>query len=601
MSAIAGLLSLDRHAIEADPAERMAATLGWRGGGGEDGSYRSPDGRATLAARGTAQPLTNETHDIWLVLDGEILNHRALRHTLELLGHRFRGGTAAEVALHAYEHWDLDFPTHLHGTFALALWDDRRDRLVLARDRLGRKPLFVARHRDRLGFASGLDALIRELGLPRRLNPAALAQYLAVGVVPAPATLVAGITQLAAGEMLVADRNGGTWRRLWRGLAPGGAQAPVMRPLPAERHAGNLRTLLECAVADHLGGDGRVAVWLTPSVTSGALAAIATRLTGVPPLAVAVGDGPDGAAAADLRTLARTAGIEPIEMRVDAAGVAAALPDMAFRLAAPVAATGLLAGWFAAAALAPTRTGAVLADAGAEQMLLTHPVYAPFRPGGWRAVLRRLVSGGGPGGRGLPVAARPFAGDAGGLLAVTLPVAAPALPALPPWLGDDALAVAGLDDLALRMADGMAPGLDAAAQAHGLEVRLPFLDNALVDYAVAVPGRIRCPAGAPHRLARRVLGDLVPAALVRKASPPPLLPLAEWLAGPLGEELIALAARWPVLHGPAVAALVDAHRADRCHGDALWALLVLAQWCASLGLDQVAAVGEGAELVHSRS
>ena len=102
MSAIAGLLCVDRHVTDADPAERMAAALSWRRGG-EDGSYRSPDGRAALA--GTAPPLTNETHDIWLVLDGEILNARARRHTLELLGHRFRTPLDAEVALHAYEQW----------------------------------------------------------------------------------------------------------------------------------------------------------------------------------------------------------------------------------------------------------------------------------------------------------------------------------------------------------------------------------------------------------------------------------------------------------------------------------------------------------------
>ena len=197
MSAIAGLLCLDHGQVGAEPAERMAAAMAWRGPD-DDGSYRSPDGRAALAARQLSLaddsaeaglPLANETHDVWLVLDGEVLNHRALRHSLELVGHIFRSGSDAEVALHAYEQWDLDFVAHLQGPFALALWDDRRDRLVLARDRLGRKPLYLAQYRSRLGFASAILPLLTEMNLPRRIDPAGLAQVLAQGWVAPPRTL----------------------------------------------------------------------------------------------------------------------------------------------------------------------------------------------------------------------------------------------------------------------------------------------------------------------------------------------------------------------------------------------------------------------------
>lgn len=584
MSAIAGLLCFDRHAIDAEPAERMAAALNWRrGGGAEDGSYRSPDGRAALAATGL--PLANETHDIWLVLDGEILNHRTLRHTLELLGHRFRTRSDAEVVLHAYEQWELDFPAHLQGAFALALWDDRRDRLVLARDRLGRKPLFVARHRGRLGFASGMGALLAELGLPRRLDPVALGRYLGLGVVPAPATLVAGVAKLAAGEMLVADRGGTPWRRRWRELGA----APARQSLPAERHAGNLRTLLECAVADRL--DGNCRLWLTPAATSGAVAAIATRLTGAPLPAVAVGDCPDGAAVAAMRALARVAGLEPVEIHVGADGVAAALPAMIGAMAEPVASPALVPAWFAAAGLSQTRNGAVLAALGAEETLLTHPAYAPFRHGGWSALIRQLARAPRPVPRGVAPSLRPFRYPAAGLLRATLPPER--LPPLPEWRGGDSVAVAGLDDLALRVADGVAPGLDGLTQAHGLEARLPFLDDSMVDYALALPGRMRGPA-----MMRRLLGDLVPGGSLSRTEP--ALPLANWLAGPLGELVAECVACWPLLDGAAVAALLAAHRAQPVHGDGLWALLVLARWCAALGLDQVAAADGAGELVHSR-
>lgn len=584
MSAIAGLLRTDRHAVEVEPAERMAAALGRQG---DDDSYRSPDGRAVLAVAG-APLLANETHDIWLVLDGEIINHRPLRHTLELLGHRFRGSSAAEVALHAYEQWQLDFPAHLHGAFALALWDDRRDRLVLVRDRLGCRPLFVARHRGRLGFASGIGALLDGLELPRRLDPTALAHYLTLGCVPAPATLVAGVTALAAGEMLVAGRDGGPHRHRWRELLRGGT--PPLRPLPAERHAGNLRTLLECAVADRLEGDRSVGLWLTPEPASGAIAAIVTRLTGTAPPAVMVGEVGEAseessAAFAAMHGLAAAACLEPAELRLSAADLAAAVPAMIGAMVAPVAAPELVPAWFATAALARMGVGGVLAHAGASQVLLDAPAYGPLRPRGWGRLRRWLTR---------PVRALPsplFTNAAAGLVTLELPPLSPALPALPAWLGHDALAVAGVDDLALRVVDGIAPAMSGAAAAHAVSMRLPFLDAALVDYAFGVPSRVRANP--------RLLGDLVPAAMAGR--PPPALPLASWLAGPLGEMVTERAARWPVLERAAVAALVDIHRADPFHATRLWAVLVLAEWCLGLGLDQVAPADATAELVYSRS
>jgi asparagine synthase (glutamine-hydrolysing) len=488
------------------------------------------------------------------------------------------------VALHAYAQWELDFAAHLHGAFALALWDDRRDRLVLARDRLGGKPLFVARHRGRLGFASTVAALLDEMELPRRLDPVALARYLAVGCVPAPATLVAGISALAPGEMLVAGRDGGPHRHRWRDLVAGGTAAPALRGLPPDRHAGNLRTLLECAVADRLGSDGRTGVWLTPDPASGAMAAVVSRLTGTVPPSVMVA-AEDGAALSAMRGLAAAAGLDPVEVRCGPAELADALPGLVAAMPAPVAMPEAVPAWFAAAVLARGRVSAVLAHGGAGQVLLDAPAYAPLRPRGWRRFLRWLAA---------PARALPsplFGAEMVALLDVELPQAVPQLPPLPGWLAEDALAVAGMDDLVLRVADGIAPAVDAAAQAHGLNVRLPFLDEALVDYALVVPGRVRANP--------RVLGDLVPAGV--QARPlPPALPLAAWLAGPLGEVVEQRAERWPLLNRAAVAALLAAHRANPVHGGQLWALLVLAEWCAGLGLDGIAPAEAGAELVYSR-
>jgi len=614
MSAIAGILHLDRGATEAEPAERMAAARAWRGPD-DEGSYRSPDGRCALAARRLAsldrsaaagQPMANETHDVWLALDGEVLNHRALRHSLELVGHRFRSNSDSEVVLHAYEQWELGFLAHLQGAFALAIWDDRRDRLVLARDRLGRKPLFVAEHRGRLGFASGLGPLIDELGMPRRLAPAALAQYMSLGVVPAPATLVAGVTKLGPGEMLVADRLGPPRRQRWHTIEPDERRAASVRALPAERHAGNLRTLLECAVADRLLSDMPVGVWMSPAATNGAIAAIINQLTGQPPRALAVLADPDSVAAYEMRQWAQSTGIELTERLVTAQDMVAALPLMTDCLAEPVAHSALATAWFAARLGQETRCSALLADTGADEIFLCHPAYECAR----RASLWRRLSALLPGrppvpprpGGGLPPpGVRPFTDrDGASLLNAALPQAPPPPVVLPAWMREDGLAALGLGDLFLRIGDGIAPGLDAMAQAHGLEARLPLLDDALVNYALAVPGRMRSPSGAPRLLLRKVLADLATPAALSRPRAAPCLPLESWLAGPLAAELEGL--RWGLLKPQALRALIADHRATLAHGEALWALLSLAGWCKALGLDELAD-GEPPqpELAHSRS
>jgi asparagine synthase (glutamine-hydrolysing) len=613
MSAIAGLLSLDHSIVEAEPAERMAAALAARGPH-DDGSYRSPDGRAALAARRLAtidtkdggQPLANETHDLWLVLDGEVLNHRALRHSLELVGHRFRTSSDAEVAVHAYEQWGLDFLDHLQGAFALALWDDRHDRLVLARDRLGRKPLFVAERRGHLAFASGIAPLLDELAMPRGIDGRALGQYLAFGFVPAPLTLAAGIEKLAAGEMLVAERGARPRRWKWAVPEPEQRRALGLRNLPTDQHLGNLRTLLECSIADRLIGDHPAGILLAANPAACAIASVTARFTGRPEAVIAVIDAHDrdGVAAREIRLLADWSRCELIESAIGADDVAAGLPAMVAALAEPVAEPGLIAAWFGARAAADARLRAVLDATGAEEVLLCHPAFDHARRGSMTARLANWLRATTRPGQAVPPP------DWAGLLGAAAlgPVPAPAMvePTPPAWMATDTLAACGLRDLKGRMADAAAPGLDAMLQGHGIEGRLPFLDEMLLGYALAVPGGIRSPTATPRQTLRRLLGDLAPAATI--ARPPlPALPLENWLAGPLGGLVETLAARSAlvrddVLSADAIHALLARHRQSGADGAALWGMVMLLAWADALRLDGLAADGEGIPaLAYNRS
>jgi len=183
--------------------------------------HRGPDDRGHFVGRGVGlgmrrlsiidvagghQPIANEDETVWLVLNGEIYNFQGLRKELEQKGHRFRTRTDTEVIVHLYEEEGPEFFKRLRGMFGLALWDVKRERLILGRDRIGEKPLYLRRDPGGLLFASELKAILQVEGVPRRLNLAALQEYLALGYVPAPLTMLEGIEKVLPGHYLVIEK-----------------------------------------------------------------------------------------------------------------------------------------------------------------------------------------------------------------------------------------------------------------------------------------------------------------------------------------------------------------------------------------------------------
>jgi len=152
------------------------------------------------------QPISNEDETVWVILNGEIYNFQKLRDELESKGHRFRTRTDTEVIVHLYDDVGLECFRRLRGMFALALWDTKRKRLVLGRDRIGEKPLYFRREPHRFLFASELKSLLQADGVPRRLKFAALREYLSLGYVPAPLSMLDGIEKLLPGHYLVVDQ-----------------------------------------------------------------------------------------------------------------------------------------------------------------------------------------------------------------------------------------------------------------------------------------------------------------------------------------------------------------------------------------------------------
>src|SRR5436853_3847150 len=202
MCGICGVVSANGSA-DPERVARMSATLVHRG---PDSSGEFGDGTAALAARRLSiidletgdQPIANEDGSCHVIQNGEIYNYRELRHELERAGHRFRTHGDTEVLVHAYEEWGTSFPDRLRGMFAVAIWDARRRRLVLARDRFGIKPLYYRAAPGGLEFASELRALPRG-----EIDPDALEAFLAFNMIPAPLTIFREVRKLPPGHVLV--------------------------------------------------------------------------------------------------------------------------------------------------------------------------------------------------------------------------------------------------------------------------------------------------------------------------------------------------------------------------------------------------------------
>ena len=193
---------------------------------------------AIIDLAGGRQPLSNEDGSVWVVFNGEIYNFRDLRRRLEAAGHRFRTHSDTEVLVHLYEDEGPEFLTRLNGMFALALWDAKR-RLLLARDRLGKKPLVYRHEPGRLLFASELKSILQVPGVPREIDPQALDEYLTYQYVPHPRTIFRGIAKLPPGHYAVYRDGRLDVRPYWQ------PDFNVEDRRPAEDYARELRTLLD--------------------------------------------------------------------------------------------------------------------------------------------------------------------------------------------------------------------------------------------------------------------------------------------------------------------------------------------------------------------
>jgi len=279
MCGIAGLLNLRGAPLtDASVVTRMASYLSHRGPD-DDGSLR--DGPVAFGFRRLSiidletghQPVSNEDGTVWVMLNGEIYNFVELRTELEKQGHVFRTETDTEVIAHAYESYGLDFVDHLRGMFAIALWDSPKQRLVLARDRIGKKPLFYGVRGNQLAFASEVKALLAWPQLNRSINARALHDYFTFLYVPAPDSIFENVYKLPAAHLLVADCHTGSFslHRYWR-ISP-----EPDRTKPLSFYVEGLREVLSEAVRLRLRSDVPLGAFLSGGIDSSVVVGLMSR------------------------------------------------------------------------------------------------------------------------------------------------------------------------------------------------------------------------------------------------------------------------------------------------------------------------------------
>ncbi|HEX2105953.1 MAG TPA: asparagine synthase (glutamine-hydrolyzing) [Solirubrobacteraceae bacterium] len=626
MCGICGMVALDGAAVDDRAVRTMADALVHRG---PDSEGMFVEGPAALAARRLAiidlahgdQPMTSEDGRVTVVQNGELYEHRRLQAQLEARGHRFGSHCDTEVLPHLYEERGEAFADGLRGMFAIAVWDARERRLLLARDPFGIKPLYYRVDGGVLSFASELKALVRQPGFAGEVDLEALEAYLAFNSVPSPMSIYRGVRKLPAGHVL--DVRGGELR-LRRFARPAPVAAADVRRERGAELAAELRERLRDSVRAHLESDVPVGVFLSGGIDSSLLAAIAAQETGEPVRTFSIGfEERSFDELARARTVAERYGTDHHELvlRPDASAL---LPEIAAAFDEPFADSSALP-TYAVSRLAAGHVKVALSGEGGDELFGGYFTYVAdvlaarsrvrAAAGLARPLVERLPSSSRrvsleyKAKRFVRAAALPalerhhgwkeiFSADARaallepGRLAGADPLAA--------WrvryaetAGAEPLARLQDVDLGTYLVDDLLVKTDRASMAHSLEVRVPFLDPVVAELALALPTSQKVLALAKKRVLRRAAAGLVPRAIVHGPKRGFSIPAAAWLRGelePFARDLLSPAAvrRDGFFRPEAVTRLLDEHVAGReDHSRPLWGLLCFQLW-------RQTAAGEGA-------
>jgi asparagine synthase (glutamine-hydrolysing) len=584
----------------------------------EEGRYLAPDvalGMRRLSVMDPAmgqQPMTNEDGTIQLVFNGEIYNHRQLRGELVARGHAIATSSDTEVIVHLYEEMGDDVVDALRGMFAFALWDTRRQRLLIARDRVGIKPLYYWEHAGGLAFASELRSLLAMPEFTPRVSAQAVAQYLTFGYVPETHCIFEGVRKLPPGHRL-------TWE-------PSGAPriARYWSPLRAERSdigegeaVETLRTLLRESVALHLESDVPLGAFLSGGIDSSAVVAQMAQLVPGRVKTFSIGfEETSHNEAPHAAQVAREIGTEHTELivRPDADSL---VDSVITGFDEPFGDPSSLPTFLVSQMAREHVTVALSGDGGDElfggytrytELLSRRELSAATRrvlarvarylPHGVRGRNRLVDMSRTLRGRYAATVATPASVHEGGMLSASLAAEMPPMDALlsaafSPVAGRDLLAQMTAVDLATYLPGDILTKVDRMSMSVSLEARVPLLDHHIVEFAMALPSRMKVRDGVGKWLLREAITGLVPPRVLSYPKRGFGVPLEDWFRGDLSYRLDALleptARIAPYVDHDAVARLVTEHQTGRRdHHHMLWRLLALDIWLGALAEGRLA-------------
>jgi len=613
MCGICGVVAAERERVpDRDAVARMSGRLVHRG---PDDEGLFCEGPAALAARRLSiidlahghQPIANEDGSAVVVQNGEIYNYRELKRELEAKGHRFTTDCDTEVLVHLYEEEGERFVERLRGMFAVALWDKRRERLLLARDRFGIKPLYY-RHKDGgLSFASELKAMLEQPGFSREIDPEAVSAYLAFNSIPAPLTIFAEARKLPPGHLLSWQGGEVELRRYARpGAVPGGE----LRGGSEDELAAELREVLDDSVRAHLVADVPVGVLLSGGVDSGGLAALAAAHSAEPVRSFSIGfeeEGFDELSRA--RLVAERYGTDHHELVVRPDTVEL-LPKLVEAFDEPFGDSSALPTYLVSE-LAAEHVKVALSGEGGDELFGGYYTYVAdllARRVGRLAPLARPLAEALPSRTdrvGFDYKAKRFARAAAlpplerhhAWKEIFSPHLRAELAGASDWdpvdlyreryaetAGADPLARMQDVDLGIYLVDDLLVKTDRSSMAHSLEARVPFLDQKVAEFAFSLPRRMKVRGFAKKRLLRKALEPLLPREIVHGRKQGFSIPIAAWLRGPLepfAREVLAPAAleRQGLLEPAAVTPILDRHCAGREDlSRQIWGLMALTLW-----------------------
>ena len=619
--------------VQLSLVESMRDTMTHRGPD-DEGAAIFDEGRLGLGFRRLAiidlspagnQPMHGCSDRVWLVFNGEIYNHAALRKELESRGHVYTSQTDSETILHLYEERGLDFVNALEGDYGIALWDANREQLVLARDRIGVKPLYFYHQAGRLIFASEIKSILKHPAVTAELDEESLYHYLTFLTTPAPRTLFRNIQKLPAGHLLIIKRDGSVEiKQYWDAVT----QAHETEARSEAEHSVEILRLLRDSIRKRMMSDVPFGVFLSGGVDSSANVALMSELMSEPVRTYTVGfeDTDELNELDSARAIAKRFGTNHHEVIIGQNEMRKFLPDLIYHQDEPIADPVSVPLYYVAKLARETGTVVVQVGEGADEIFAGYDwfrKYLRINELFWRhaeklpAALRRSLA----------VMAQPLidasfnkrtagelirrlgAGESlfwGGAIVfdedfkrrVMVPELAARLNGLSSYdpvrkhlehfaqLKPDADMAARMTylELKLRLPELLLMRVDKMTMAASVEARVPFLDHHLVEYAMGLPVDLKIKGETGKHILKRALEEVLPTDLLYRPKRGFGAPVREWFRGESAGELNELImnsalSRRKVFDYEFIRKLADEHRRGaRDWSFHLWALLNVSLW-----------------------